>query len=167
MEITSQERLNLKKLISETECEDNTPNIRKLKHSTFIRDDIRTLEALKKREPELYENSPEKFLELAQEKCNFLYNNYMDIFAKVLKDEIDLDIMTRLLTVLKLIEDGNVDQHEGSVLVGRILKELYLDAAVKRADNIDKQYESEKTVPENGKDISWRQFKIEGTRGSP
>jgi hypothetical protein len=159
MNITSQERLDLKKLISEIECEDNTQNIRKLKHSQLIRDDIRTLEVLKKSNSELYESSPEKFLELAQEKCNFLYNNYMDIFSKVLKDEINLGTMTQLLTVLKLIEDGKVDQHEGSILVGRILKELYLDAAVKRADNIDKQYESEKTVPENGKDISWRQFK--------
>ena len=34
------DKLNLKKLINETECENNTENIRKLKHSSLIREDI-------------------------------------------------------------------------------------------------------------------------------
>jgi hypothetical protein len=63
-----------------------------------------------------------------------------DFFDKVIKDEIDLRIMTRLLIVLKLIEDEKVDQHEGSVMVGKILKERYLDSAVKRADTLDKEH---------------------------
>jgi hypothetical protein len=67
--------------------------------------------------------------------------------------------MTKLLTILKMIEDEKVDQHEGSVLVGRILKELYLDSAVKRADNLDKERESEKVERVEGKAISWRDYK--------
>jgi hypothetical protein len=67
--------------------------------------------------------------------------------------------MTKLLTVLKLIEDGKVDQHEGSVIVGKILKELYLDSAVKRADAIDKKYESEKVVMVEPTKITWREFR--------
>ena len=82
------------------------------------------------------------------------------MFNKLLKDEIDLDIMSRLLETLKLIEDERVDQHEGSVIVGKILKELYLDSAIKRADNLDKIYESEKVAPVENKSISWREFKI-------
>ena len=78
----------------------------------------------------------------------------------MVKNELDLTIMTKLLTVLKLIEDNKVDQHEGSVMVGKILKELYIDSAVKRAENIDKQYEAEKVPPVESKKITWAQFKL-------
>ena len=67
--------------------------------------------------------------------------------------------MTKLLVILKLIEDGKTDQHEGSVMVGKILKELYIDSAVKRADNIDKEQESQRVEQVEGKKISWTQFK--------
>jgi hypothetical protein len=159
MDISAEERLNLKRLINETECEDNTEYIRKIKHSTKIRDGIRCLEQLKMSQSELRKSDPERFLNLAQVTCEFLYNSYTDIFNKAIKDELDLGIMTKLLTILKMIEDEKVDQHEGSVLVGRILKELYLDSAVKRADNLDKERESEKVERVEGKAISWRDYK--------
>jgi predicted TPR repeat methyltransferase len=159
MNINNNERLNLKKLIDEMDCEDNTDNIRKLKHSVLIRNDIRKIENLKTKNSELKISNPEEFESLCQVECQFLFNNYTDIFNKLLKDELDLTIMTKLLTVLKMIEDGKVDQHEGSVLVGKILKELYIDSAVKRADNIDKEYESMKLAPNEGKKISWQEFK--------
>ena len=44
MEITPDERLNLKKMMTNMDYEDNTAAIRKLKHSVRIRDDIRCLE---------------------------------------------------------------------------------------------------------------------------
>ena len=66
-----------------------------------------------------------------------------------------------VLTVLKHIEDGQVDQHEGSVLVGELLKELYVDSALRRADNLDKQNESEeKQTLYDGKQISWKEYKL-------
>jgi len=157
--INNNERLNLKKLVDEMDCEDNTENIRKLKHSVLIRNDIRKIENLKTKHTELKKSNPDEFMNLCQCECQFLFNNYTDIFHKVVKDELDLTIMTKLLTVLKMIEDGKVGQHEGSVLVGKILKELYIDSAVKRADNIDKEYESMKVVPIEGKKISWQEFK--------
>jgi hypothetical protein len=51
--------------------------------------------------------------------------------------------MSKLIQILKLIEDGMVDQHEGSVAVGKLLKELYVDSAMKTADNIDKRNNAE------------------------
>jgi len=154
--LNNQERLNLKKLIDESHCEDNTENIRTLKHSTLIRDDVRKLDTLKNTNTSLSEN---EFAELCQNECPFLFNNYTDIFNKMVKNELDLTIMTKLLTVLKLIEDNKVDQHEGSVMVGKILKELYIDSAVKRTENIDKQYEADKVVPVEPKPISWKDFR--------
>jgi hypothetical protein len=155
-QLNDQERLNLKRLIDESDSENNTENIRRLKHSTLLRDDIRKIDTLKKSNNNV---SEQEFIELCQSECPFLYNNYTDIFNKMVKDELDLTIMTKLLTVLKLIEDNKVDQHEGSVMVGKILKELYIDSAVKRAENIDKQYEAEKIPFVESKKISWKEFK--------
>jgi hypothetical protein len=159
MDITNQERLNLKKLINETECDDNTEYIRKIKHSDKIRADMRVLEQLKVEQDGLRKSSPEEFVDLARNTCSFLFTNYTDIFNKMVKDEINVEIMERLLLILKMIEDNKVDQHEGSVYVGRILKELYLDSAVKHADNLDKRSEGEKPEPVQGRAISWSDYK--------
>jgi hypothetical protein len=164
-QITSEERLNLKRLLKETDCEDNTATIRELKHSVLIRDDIRRLDALKKENAAVRSLDPDGFLVMAQSQASFLYNKYTDLFNKMMKDELDLSIMTRLLSVLKMIEDEKVDQHEGSVLVGRVLKELYLDSAIKRADNIDKQQEeTKKPAIGSSKPVSWKEYKREYAR---
>lgn len=160
--LSNKERLNLQKLISDSNAENNTEHIRTVKHSILIRDDIRTIEKLKVSEKALRETNPEEFKELCQRESSFLFANYMDIFNRILKDEIDLDIMTRLLTILKLIEDGRVDQHEGSVMVGKTLKELYVDSAIKHGDNLDKQYAGEAPEPPlEGKKITWKEFKMQ------
>lgn len=157
--LNSSERLHLKKMIDQSDCENNTDNIRKLKHSVLIRDDVRALERLKAANVDLRKSSPDAFLEICQSNCPFLFDNYTDIFNRLIKDELDLTIMTKLLTVIKLIEDGKTDQHEGSVMVGKILKELYIDSAVKHADNLDKEHEREKEIPVEGKSISWNEYK--------
>jgi len=163
--LNSKERLDLKKLISESsDCTDNTQHIRNVKHSVLIRNDIRTVENLKMKERKLFENDKDAFRTLCEKNASFLSTMYLDIFNRLLKNELDLTIMTKLLTVLKLIEDGKVDQHEGSVMVGKILKELYIDSAIKHGDNLDKQREGEvdgqeKAEPVEGKKISWKEFK--------
>ena len=125
--LTGKERLDLQKLISESDAENNTEHIRNVKHSVLIRDDIRRMGQLKTREQNLRSSEPDAFKELCQRECAFLFENYLDIFNRLYRDELDLTIMTKLLTILKLIEDGRVDQHEGSVMVGKALKELYID----------------------------------------
>jgi hypothetical protein len=150
------EKLDLKKLVSEMEAEDNTEHIRKVKHSVLIRDDIRKLDRLKTDNPG---KSYEELLEIAQREASFLFSAYTDIFHKVLRGEIDLTIMTKLLTILKLIEDGKVDQHEGSVMVGKILKELYIDSAIKRGENLDKTNEDSKPQPCEGRQVKWSDWK--------
>ena len=158
--MNSSERLDLKRLIDEYQCENNTDNIRKLKHSVRIRDDIRTIDKLKKENQELRDSDQESFVELCKNASPFLYENYADIFRRVVKDELDMTIMTKLLIVLKLIEDGKVDQHEGAVMFGKYLKELYIDSAVKHADNLDKdRAQDSNSVPVVGKSIRWKEYK--------
>lgn len=155
--VNSDERLNLKKLITECETVDNTEYIRKVKQSIPLAKDIQTMERLKMQNTTLRATHPEEFAQICEVQCAFLFNSYTDIFKKLLKDEINLEIMQQFLQVLKLVEDGNVDQHEGSVIIGRILKELYLDSAIRRGDNLDKE---NPPVPKvDGKKISWNEFK--------
>jgi hypothetical protein len=164
--ISKEESLNLKKLLqNNSDAVDNTDYIRRVKHSEKIRDDIRSLDRLKKNESKLYLENRDQFKEKAQTVANFLFVNYTDIFNKVVADELDLAIMSRLLAVIKMIEDKKVDQHEGSVLVGKILKELYVDSALKRCDNLDKENgksseEEEKAQEKRDvKPISWSEWK--------
>jgi hypothetical protein len=157
--MNKQENLDLKRLIDETQCGNNTENIRKLKHSGLINEDIKKMLKYKVNHDSLMRDDPETFLEGCKQECSFLFNHYTDIFNKILKDELDLTIMKKLVIVLKLIEDEKVDQHEGSVMVGKILKELYVDSALKRCDNLDKEHAAEKPVANDGKKISWKDFK--------
>ena len=160
--LSDDEKLNLKKLMNELDYVDNTETIRKLKHSIKIRDNIRKLEDLKRQHSELRIQSPEQFFNIAHTECKFLYDNYSDIFRRLMKDEIDITIMTKLLIVLKLIEDGQLDQQDGSVRVGKLLKELYLDSAVKRADALDREHANDKPAIVDGRAISWKNFKQAG-----
>jgi hypothetical protein len=66
----------------------------------------------------------------------------------------------QFLDILEKIENNELDQHEGSFLVGTLLKELYIDSALKKSDKLDKLYENDKqtNVCEPIK-ISWKQYK--------
>ena len=94
-------------------------------------------------------------------RCNFLFNNYTEIFNKVKKDEIDLQMLNKFLNVLKQIEDGKIDQHEGSYIVGTILKEIYIDSALKKAEKTDKKDKKNKKEdkPIKPVKISWKEYK--------
>jgi hypothetical protein len=162
MSLSNDERLNLKKMMGEMDYQDNTETIRRVKHSVKIRNNIRKIEDLKREYAVLRQQSPEQFFNIVYAECKFLYDNYMDIFTRAMKDELDIGIMSKLLIVLKLVEDGQLDQQDGSVRIGRLLKDLYIDSAVRRADNLDKERADEKPIQEAGKDISWKTYKIAG-----
>lgn len=160
--LSVKEKLDLKRLVNESECENNTEYIRELKHSSKILEGACTLQKLKKLKIHIMETdnlTEADFSEYCKEKAAFLFEHYPDIYHKILKDEIDLKILSKLLRVLKMIEDGDVDQHEGSAMVGKILKEMYIDSAVRHGENLDKEHEAEKVKKEDGKNINWRQYK--------
>uniref|UniRef100_A0A6C0HUE4 Uncharacterized protein n=1 Tax=viral metagenome TaxID=1070528 RepID=A0A6C0HUE4_9ZZZZ len=164
--ISPQEKLDLKRLLKTSDCDNNTEHIRKVKHSSKIQKDIMEIIALKKTNMKLYEQKPDRFELEARVVGHFLHTNYPDIFRKVINNEINYEIMSRLLHILKGIEEEKVDQHEGSVLVGKVLKELYLDSAVRHGENLDKKHkkmaiddQETKKEPPVGKLISWKEYK--------
>jgi hypothetical protein len=150
-------RLQLQKMIKANDVEDQTDLIRELKHSHKLQADINTLLSLKAK----YNNNQDLITQYAPTECNFLFTYYTDIYNKIRKDELDLRIMNRFLNVLRQIEDGYLDQHEGAFAVGTLLKELYVDSALKKAEKLDEQYQTEEKEEKRGPsiEISWKQFK--------
>lgn len=162
--LSKEESLNLKRLIKNSgdEYVDNTEEIRRLKHSILLRDDIRRIERLKIEKKDLFEDKREEakqeFRDLAARCCPFLFEKYTDIFNRIIKDELDIDIMGKVLGVLNMIEDNKINQEEGSVIVGKLLKELYLDSAVRHGDHLDEEHRQE-VQKDQGKPISWAEWK--------
>ena len=152
------QRLQLANMIKANNVEDQTELIRNLKHSQVLRNEVNNMILIKAK----YRDDESKMAEECVNECGFLYTYYTDIFNRVKKDEIDIGILNKFLDVLRQIEDGELDQHEGSFLIGTILKELYIDSAIKKAEKMDeKEKETEKKleVKKAEKDISWKQFK--------
>jgi hypothetical protein len=108
-----------------------------------------------------YRTDMDKINEEGMNECSFLFTYYTDIYNKVRKDEIDLKILNKFLNVLRRIEDGEIDQHDGSYLVGQLLKEMYVDSALKKAGKLDQQNKVELVhTPKNETmNVSWKQFK--------
>jgi hypothetical protein len=150
-------RLQLQKMIKANDVEDQTGLIRELKHSQQLKSDINGLLLLKVK----HRNNQDAIITDAMSECQFLFTYYTDIFNKVRKDEIDLQILFKFLDVLRQIEEGELDQHEGSFVVGKLLKELYVDSALRKADKLNEEHEKSKPVEKviEPIDISWKQFK--------
>ena len=150
------QRLQLQKMIKANDVEDQTELIRELKHSHLLQNDINALLKLKVK----YNNNAELIQRDATNECNFLFTYYTDIYNKIRKDEIDLKILNRFLNVLRQIEDGQLDQHEGSFVIGTVLKEIYVDSALRKAEKLDEEHEKEqeKTL-EPVVNISWKEYK--------
>ena len=150
------QRLQLQQMITANNVEDNTNLIRQLKHSHVLRENVNNLIMLKAK----YMNDPDSLHLEGMTECNFLFTYYTDLYNKIRKDEIDLKILFKAFDVLRDIEDGKIDQHDGAYTFGTLLKQVYIDSALKKAEKLN--LESEKTEPEyKGPqvNISWSQFK--------
>jgi hypothetical protein len=150
------QRIQLQNMINTNNTVDYTESIRELKHSHLIKEQCDKLLSLKKK----YNGDEEKIHYEAINECNFLYTYYTDIYNKLRKDELDLNILKKLLGLLEKIELGDLDQHEASFEVGTILKQLYVDSALRKADKINKQEENKVVKEQNiTRNITWKQFK--------
>jgi hypothetical protein len=158
------DRLNLQKMINANDVVDCTDEIRKKKHSQLIKTDIQSFLDLKSKYPRLKETNPKQYDNMCISRCNFLFTNYTDLFNRIKKDEIDLNILAHFISILKKIEDGELDQHNGAYMVGKLLKELYVDSALKKSEKLEKLEKQNKknTIqidPHKPKKISYKEFK--------
>jgi hypothetical protein len=149
------QRLQLQNMIKANNVEDQTDFIRNLKHSQVIRNEVNNMIMIKAK----FRGDDAKIHEDCVNECNFLFTYYTDIYNKIRKDEIDIGILNKFLDVLKRIEDGELDQHEGSFLVGSLLKELYVDSALRKADKLNENEEPKPEPIKPQQNVSWKQFK--------
>ena len=154
------DRLNLNKMINANNVVDCTEEIRQKKHSQSIREDVIRLMTLKQKYSRLAQSNPVQFDSMCVSQCSFLFNNYMDIFNKVKKDEMNMQILFQLLDVLKKIENSELNQHEGAFEVGKLLKAMYIDSALLKAEKIDKKTGKKMTSSKpKEKKITWAEYK--------
>jgi len=151
------DKVQLRQMIEKNNVVDKTDQIRELKHSAKIREDIIALIQLKQEYAELLRTDKESFEKISVQKCRFLFFHYMELYNLILKESMDLKILDKLIDVLGRIENNELDQHEGSFLVGTYLKEIYIDGKLAESKRIDELYPSVPRV--DPKKIAWSEFK--------
>ncbi len=155
--LSDSDRYQLKRMAEQNNVVDKTDKIRELHHSADIRKSIETLLRLKQEHKELLVSNKEEFERLALMECGFLFTNYMELYNIMVKGDMDPSILFKLLDVLHLIELGKCDQQEGSVKVGQLLKEIYIDHKLTETVKLDQQYP--KPVKQEHKQMQWKDFK--------
>ena len=155
--IDDKTRLNFNNMLKEQGVKDNTNKIRNLKHSSKIREQVTTMIEIRNKYSRVGKRGIDKMID---SKCNWLFTNYTNLFNKLKKNELDLRILDKVLSTLKEIEDGIVDQHEASVKVGQALKELYIDSALKAEKKREAQDKKNKKIYKKPvKKLTWAQYK--------
>lgn len=162
--MNSEERLKLQDMIQQNNVEDNTSKIRELKHSSLIRENVTAYIELKRKYPK---SENDKFFRAScLKKCAFLHTHYTDLYNKLVKNELNLNILSQFLDVLGEIEEGKLDQHEGSYKVGTLLREMYVDSALRKSEQLDRRagfkggrQNMKKPKINDGKKMSYKEFK--------
>lgn len=145
-------------MIAANNVSDQTALIRELKHSERIKEEKNRLVQMMEEYKSFEYND---LRTICTFECNFLFTYYTDIFNRILKQEINLSLFDQFLTILQQIENGEVNQHEASVHVGMLLKEIYVDSALKKAKKLEAQFESSSssTPKPAPKSINYSQYK--------
>ena len=157
--MNTEEKRQLDKLIKENNIEDTTNYIRTNKVSDTLRSEINIFLKLKKDYSRIRKSNPSQFEKICSSRCNFMYTNYNDIFNQLINDTIDITILNKLLIILKNIEIGKLNQHEGSYQVGQLLKTKYIDNEISNVKNNNKNEEINTNQPVTPKNISWSDYK--------
>ena len=105
-----------------------------------------------------------KLNDYCRSDCSFLFINYNIIYKMVLNQEINLNMLTQVLNVLGKIENNEIDQHDGSVEVGKLLYTLFSDSKNQRINNDNKidaleQATKKIEVDKPTQKITWKEYK--------
>ena len=132
---------------------DNTDNLRKLKNSTLIKNDVAII--LK------HKHNNTLNIDSLKDECSFLYNNYQSIFDKLVDCwSWDIKILFKFIKKLEDIENSVCNQDEASYEIGTLLKNIYIDPVINE-ENDDKEWVpcEVECVKEPVEKISWSQYK--------
>ena len=147
----NKEKKELQKLIQENKTVDQTESIRERGHSLLIRENILKLYKIK------YQGgiTNEKDLrETVKNQCEFLFKKYRELYEILITKDMNLSFLMKLIELLENIEKGEMTQHESSFVLGKLLKEIYIDP------KINEQRDNNGVIVENEPmNISWTEFK--------
>ena len=134
------QRVKLNEMIEENNTLNHTDEIRNLRHSKLIREDIAKIQYKKKKLRTTHFKTLDTEL---RTECVFLITNYSIIYTKLLNNDLDITILYKFLDVLESIEDGTKDQHDASYEIGLLLKKMYIDTKIEDRSNVS---------------ISWKEY---------
>jgi hypothetical protein len=159
------ERIQLDKLLKQSEDEyvDNTSQIRKLQHSSLIRKDLLRINELRHKhniDDNTSETDMKLFKQLCRREASFMFNNYTNIFNRLVKGTINLKIFDSFISVLREIEIGELDQNDGSYKIGTLLKRLYIDSALKEDAQRGNEFQDEVKEKKKPREISWKAWNM-------
>ena len=106
-----------------------------------------------RRKKKLRETNKDQFVTMMKNRASFLYENYSNIFHRLKKDQVNIQVLFMFLKTLEAIENGEMDQHEASVQIGQLLKEMYVDKV------IDTKREKKPVYKKPINNVSWEQYK--------
>lgn len=154
------ERIQLDKMLKANNTQDYTNEIREKKHSLPLKNDVKKMIVIKEKYKRLKDTNKNQYDIILKSQCEFLYENYTDIFNRIKNDEIDLSILWKFLEVLEKIETGELDQHDGSYAIGTLLKQIYIDSSIRKGEKLDKKNAKKiKSKINNEKKLSWNEYK--------
>merc|ERR1711965_766563 len=93
--IDEKTRLNFEKMMKEEGIENNTTKIRSLKHSKKIREQVTTMVNLRNKYSRLDKDLMNRMID---SKCVWLYKNYSNLFLKLKKNQLNLQILDKFLS---------------------------------------------------------------------
>ena len=79
--IDDETRLKFNELLKESDASDNTEKIRKLKHSSKIKEQVSIMLDIKKKYARLDKKTVDTMIDT---KCNWLFTNYFNLFNNIL-----------------------------------------------------------------------------------
>jgi hypothetical protein len=136
----------LHELIKQQNTVDTTEHIRSARVSPKLKEEVMRIQALNQRSRlaamqagrndggELDAISLTEVHMDAMIECPLLHQVYPDLYHKVRKEVVNMDLLFQFLEVLRRVEDGELSQHDGAVCVGETLKEVYIDSHLRETE---------------------------------
>ena len=123
--MNAEEKKILNEMINKNNTIDHTETIREKKITKVLRKEIAFIKYIKS------QHLDKKRIEFETQKCcPTLISDYNNIYTKILENKINYNILYKFLNELEKIENNELNQHEASYNIGKLLKEIYIDPEI-------------------------------------
>lgn len=121
--------LSLHRFCQLRQLEDNTDLIRTLRHSDILEREVLQLLDL---QAQFGDDDP-GFCSAAAAECTFLCMYYTDIYQRIRKRQLNVDLLLRCIGILRQIENGTYSHQQGQTEAESLFLQLFSDSAQRRS----------------------------------